>query len=223
MKPSTPINIEKLAEELRSHLNINFASYLLNGLRHGFDAMVKCETWETKECKNNFSARSQPEIVSELIQKECDKGFVYGPFKSPPFQNCRLSPLGVATGKYSDKKRLILDLSSPHNDTCVSVNDMIDKTDCSMSYVKIDDAIRIILKCGKGSKLCKFDISDAFKIVLISLHSGLCFVLNGTLCTICMLDLLLDAVPAPTFLTTFRKRFDILQRETTRLCISCIY
>ena len=89
---------------------------------------------------------------------------MYGSFKSPPFQNCRVSPLGVATGKYSDKKRLILDLSSPHNDTCVSVNDMIDKTDCSMSYVKIDNAMCIILKCGKGSKLCKFDISDAFKI-----------------------------------------------------------
>lgn len=164
MKPSTPINIEKLAEELRSHPDINFVSYLLHGLQHGFDAMVKCETWKTKECKNNFSARSQPEIVSELIQKECEKGFVYGPFKSPPFQNCSVSPLGVATGKYSDKKRLILDLSSPHNDTCISVNDMIDKTDCSMSYVKIDDAIRIILKCGNDSKLCKFDISDAFKI-----------------------------------------------------------
>jgi hypothetical protein len=39
---------------------------------------------------------------------------------------------------------LILDLSSTHNDTCFSVNDMIDMTDCSMSYVKIDDAIRII-------------------------------------------------------------------------------
>jgi hypothetical protein len=96
MKPSTPINIEKLEEELLSHPDINFASYLLNGLRHGFDAMVKCETWETKECKNNFSARSEPEIVSELIQKECEKGFVYGSFKSPPFQNCRVSPLGVA-------------------------------------------------------------------------------------------------------------------------------
>ena len=59
---------------------------------------------------------------------------------------------------------MILDLSSPHNDACVTVNDMIDKTDCSMSCVKIGDAIRIILKCGKGSKLCKFDISDAFKI-----------------------------------------------------------
>jgi hypothetical protein len=85
MKLSTPINIEKLAEELRSHPDINFAYYLLNGLRHGFDVMVKCETWETKEFTNNVSARSQPEIVSELTQTECEKGFVYGPFKSPLF------------------------------------------------------------------------------------------------------------------------------------------
>ena len=41
---------------------------------------------------------------------------------------------------------------------------MIDKNECSMSYVKIDDAIKIILRCGKNSQLCKFDISDAFKI-----------------------------------------------------------
>ncbi|CAG2195331.1 unnamed protein product [Mytilus edulis] len=41
---------------------------------------------------------------------------------------------------------------------------MIDKEECSMSYVKIDDAIRIILKLGRNSTLCKYDISDAFKI-----------------------------------------------------------
>jgi hypothetical protein len=34
-----------------------------------------------------------------------------------------------------------------------------------MSYVKIDDAIKIIMSLGKGSFLCKFDISDAFKII----------------------------------------------------------
>ncbi|VDI05554.1 Hypothetical predicted protein [Mytilus galloprovincialis] len=136
MKASTPINIEKLEHELQNHPDINFRSYLINGLRNGFDSMVKYDTWDTKVCKNNYSARSQSTVVSDLIKKECEKGFV-------------VSPLGVATGKYSDKKRLILDLSSPHNDECLSVNDMIDKSDCSMSYVKIDDAIRIISKCGR--------------------------------------------------------------------------
>ena len=36
-----------------------------------------------------------------------------------------------------------------------------------MHYVKIDDAIKIIQKYGKNSLLCKFDISDAFKIIPI--------------------------------------------------------
>jgi hypothetical protein len=47
-------------------------------------------------------------------------------------------------GKYSKKKRLILDLFAPHNDTDLSIHELIDKAQCSMSYVKIDDAIKII-------------------------------------------------------------------------------
>jgi hypothetical protein len=64
--------------------------------------------------------------------------------KIPSFDNYRVSPIGVAEGKYSKKKRLILDLSAPNNDTDLSINDLIDKAQCSMSYVEIDDAIQII-------------------------------------------------------------------------------
>ena len=81
-----------------------------------------------------------------------------------PFEHFRVSPLGLAEGKYSKKKRLILDLSAPHNEDINSVNDLIDKEQCSMQYVKVDDAIKIICKYGKGTKLCKFDIQNAFKI-----------------------------------------------------------
>ena len=123
----------------------------------------------TKECRNSLSAKSHPEITTNLLSKEVEKGYMYGPFPSPPFQNYRVSPIGIAEGKYSDKKRLILDLSSPYNnDKHMSINDLIDKSDCSMSYVKIDDAIDIILRLGRNSWLCKFDISDAFKICPIS-------------------------------------------------------
>jgi hypothetical protein len=44
------------------------------------------------------------------------KGYIKGPFDAPPFSAYRVSPIGIAEGKYSDKKCLILDLSSPHND-----------------------------------------------------------------------------------------------------------
>ena len=41
----------------------------------------------TFQCRNNISARSQPAIVKDLIDKECEKGFLPGPFKIPPFKN----------------------------------------------------------------------------------------------------------------------------------------
>ena len=47
------------------------------------------------------------EIVQQLLESEIENGFLYGPFDEPPFKNYRVSPLGVVTGKYSGKKRLI--------------------------------------------------------------------------------------------------------------------
>jgi hypothetical protein len=52
----------------------------------------------SKECKNNLSARVQETVVSELIDKELQKGFIYGPFTQPPFDNYHISPIGVAEG-----------------------------------------------------------------------------------------------------------------------------
>ena len=56
---------------------------------------------------------------------------------------------GLVTHKYSGKKRLIVDLSSPRDNNDVpSLNDMIDKQMCSLSCVTIDDAIDIIKPFG---------------------------------------------------------------------------
>uniref|UniRef100_A0ABM0MQ02 Uncharacterized protein LOC102800980 n=1 Tax=Saccoglossus kowalevskii TaxID=10224 RepID=A0ABM0MQ02_SACKO len=113
-----------------------------------------------------------PEIVTSIIDNEVKKGFLIGPFVSPPFEHYRCSPIGIVDKKYSNKKRLIVDLSSPHDaaDT-PSINDLINKEDFSLSYVTIDDAILAINKAGKGAKLCKTDIADAFK--LMPIHASL--------------------------------------------------
>ena len=124
------------------------------------------------ECKNLLSARSQIEITTKLIESEVQKGFLVGPFNKMPFDIYRVNPVGIAEGKYSKKKHLIVDLSAPHNDqdhTCL--NELINKEDFSLNYVTIDHAIDIIKKTGKGSWLCKTDISDAFK--LIPIHPSL--------------------------------------------------
>ena len=115
-----------------------------------------------------LSARRNPSDVQELIEIECEQGFLHGPFSEPPFDKYRVSPLGLAVGKYSRKKRLIIDLSSSHDDPLnSSINDLIDKDSCRLTYVKIDDAIRAIQHYGRNALFCKVNISNAFKIMPI--------------------------------------------------------
>lgn len=149
---------------MRNYPESEFVEYLCTGLERGFDTKVSITDLPTFECKNNFSARSQPLVVKELIDKERAKGFLSGPYQKPPFSKFRVSPLSISEGRYSKKKRLVLDLSAPHDDhDNSSINDLINKDECSMSYVRIDDAINIIKRLGRFTLLSKYDIESAFK------------------------------------------------------------
>lgn len=155
--------------------------YLLCGFKEGFDTKVDLNGSEIliKECKNLRSAIDNATDVDRLIQDEVSKGFLSGPFQKLPFPTYRVSPIGVAQGKYSLKKRLIVDLSAPHKTgKHPSINSLIDKEACSLTYVKIDDAIKQIVKCGIGAKMCKTDISDAFKIIPIKAAQQHLFCIN---------------------------------------------
>ncbi|CAM4460001.1 unnamed protein product [Leuciscus chuanchicus] len=77
------------------------------------------------------------------------------------------SPIGIATRKYSGKKRLIIDLSSPHGSHIPSINSIIPAPDFSMKYASIDQAITLIRKAGHGARLSKADITSAFKVLPI--------------------------------------------------------
>jgi hypothetical protein len=161
---TTPIDVDMLERELLTHPDRAFANNLCYSLRFGFDTLVSDVNIPTFECRNLRSALNDRVTVDELIQDELVKGYLLGPFTTPPFPTYRVSPLGVATHKYSGKKRLILDLSSPHSASeHSSINDLIDKDACSLSYVTVDDAIRLTQKLGKNTIYCAFDLMDAFK------------------------------------------------------------
>lgn len=169
MPVSTPVNSDVLELYLVMHPDRVFVNYLIHGLRNGFHTKVSKVDLPTKECKNLLSARQQPNVVDSIIESEVRKGFLQGPYTNSPFSFYRVSPIGIAEGRYSGKQRLIVDLSAPHNDPeHDSINSLIDKNECSMSYVRIDDAIKYIVLYGKGTQMCKFDISDAFKLIPIS-------------------------------------------------------
>ncbi|VDI56854.1 Hypothetical predicted protein [Mytilus galloprovincialis] len=167
---STPIVISNLVHELENHPNKEFKNYLVSGLSQGFSTGIT--TLPSKsiiECKNLRSALSQPTHVLKLIETEVEKGYLEGPFDFIPFTHYRINPIGVAEGKYNKKKRLIVDLSAPHEDPKnPSLNELIDKDEFSLQYVSIDDAIRTIKSLGFKSWLLKTDIADAFKVMPLS-------------------------------------------------------
>ena len=157
--------------ELRQHPDREFVENLVSGIQQGFDTGIRHVPAGIFECQNLLSARKDSSFVTDTLKQEVESGHIVGPFTSPPFEEYRVSPIGVAEHKFSKKKRLILDLSSPHdsNDT-PSINDCISSSEYSMKFVKIDDAIRIIQFLGKGAWLTKFDIKNAFRILPIAPH-----------------------------------------------------
>ena len=75
----------------------------------------------------------------------------------------QISPIGIIPKRNRPKKwRLIVDLSSPDGQ---SVNDGMDRAQCSIKYASIDDVVQLIRGLGEGSLLAKLDLKDAYRIV----------------------------------------------------------
>lgn len=65
---------------------MEFASYILEGFIHGFDTKVANSDVGIQECKNLLSALRNQAAVDELLSTEVEKGFLFGPYKTPPFK-----------------------------------------------------------------------------------------------------------------------------------------
>ena len=75
----------------------------------------------------------------------------------------RKNPIGIIPKPLQPGKfRLIVDLSSPVGG---SVNDGIDRNLCSLQYVSVDQAARLVAACGKGALMAKTDLCSAYRQV----------------------------------------------------------
>lgn len=158
--------------DLESHPDRGFVSYLINGIKYGFDPGLDSHPADSFQCRNLLSATKNSDFVASALADEVASGHIIGPLESLPFNNFRISPIGVATRKFTGKQRLILDLSAPHDSEEISsINDLISKEDFSLKYVTIDDAINIICDLGEGALLTKFDIKNAFRILPLAPES----------------------------------------------------
>ena len=153
--PISPVNTEKLEEELAGYPDPELADYLIERFIYGFDIGYSGKRFPLRS-KNLHSAPSNASAVTEAISKELSRGHVAGPLTKAPFENLHCSPLG-AVPKKDGSYHLIIDLSSPPGR---SINEGISKDDYSIVFSRFDDAVTM----GIGALMVKVDIKHAFHI-----------------------------------------------------------
>lgn len=111
------------------------------------------------------SAYEQADIIDRQLSKDCEQGFMLGPFQLPAMPHVHTNRIGVIPKRHQPGKwRIIVDLSYTSGK---SVNDGIQKDLCSLSYTKVDEIVDSILRLGRGSLLAKIDVRSAFRIIPI--------------------------------------------------------
>ena len=111
---------------------------MINGFINGLETGLSRLPERPFECRYFQSANSYPESTSEMIETELCKGYIIGPYDAITFSQYSINHLGIAVKKYSGKKRLIVDMSPPHdNDIHPSLDELISKEEISLFYFTI--------------------------------------------------------------------------------------
>ena len=111
---------------------------------------------------NAKSALEHGEVLTDTFATWIKKGFVAGPFDSPPLPGFRVNPLGAVVR--NRKVRPILNMSGPKNK---SFNDNVDRDKLERLHMGTAKQFGTALKAaGKDAVFSKFDIQDAYKLIL---------------------------------------------------------
>ena len=137
----------------------------LHQLHHqGYTVGIPDRTKEMVPSKRNMqSALQNTEVIEEYLLLEVAKGNIRGPFMPGSIQPLHINQFGVIPKRHQPGKwRLITDLSYPEGR---SVNDAIDKSICSLSYISVRDVANTAVALGRGALIAKTDIKAAYRLV----------------------------------------------------------
>ena len=156
----TPLKAGSFSLQLRAHPDRAFAHAVVSDIQRGA-CIGYIGSRSTLRARNLRSATINPDVISEVLHKECAAGHMAGPYDCPPcpkFQSSRV----VLVPKKSGKMRMITHLSAPAGR---SINDFIPKALYSLQYTLVDDAIAIIRNYGLGALMANTDVKQAFRLI----------------------------------------------------------
>ena len=160
----TPINIVNLKKYLLEYDKVDDAMLLMQGFSEGF-RLQYTGSRVSVDAKNLISAEVHKTETLIKLRKEVELGRMLGPFKNKPISTLRISPIGLVEKPDNGGWRLITHLSFPSGN---SVNDFIDEEFCKVKYSSFDNVVEMISSLGKGAKIAKIDIRQAFRLLKIN-------------------------------------------------------
>jgi len=157
---SSSFNARTWLRALQLHPDDEFVHRIVDGISWGRSLNFTGDRMAPRLCKNRKKASLYATELETRIEKERTSGFRSGPFKSTlPLFNLKCHPRSAAVKHFSDKVRLVIDMSDPHDGSSVNAN----CPDVDLHYVKLEHIGSVIKKLGRGTVLFKFDVVAAFK------------------------------------------------------------
>ena len=166
---STPINVKKFEDFINtnssswSYQQKAIAKKAVKTLKFGSKICFKKNLKVNHSNHNGKSALKHGKLITDTIATWVKKGYVIGPFSSPPFEDLHISPLMATEQK--TKVRPILNLSAPVG---FSLNDSVNKIGIrklTMSSAK--KFSQTLLQLGRNAVFAKSDLVDAYKLIPI--------------------------------------------------------
>ena len=150
-------------QALAEHPDRDFATYVLNGIEHGFRVGFAQGNPLSSARRNMHSVALHPSVVDSYIRSETQEGRILGPFPPGHIQGLHVNRMGVIPkGHTPGRWRLITDLSYLEGN---SVNDGIQAEWCSLKYTSTEVVAEAAQRLGKGALLAKLDIKSAYRLV----------------------------------------------------------
>ncbi len=162
-----PLSYEGFRQGLSDCPDTSLVQYVLdsieNGVRLGsLEGTIDADLYH---CKNGWAVQGREVELCTIMQEEVAKGHKSGPFRSPPFDQFKCSPVSFVPKHDSGKVQLIHNLSQPFGGR--SVNVLISPEEVAVQYQKFEDFIGMVSATGLGAELDKFDLTNAYKLVLV--------------------------------------------------------
>ena len=152
-----PLKIERWKAWLKNHSDTTYVKTLVGILRKGAKIGYRGSPLNHRN-KNHFSALSAPDILTADLQKQLQQNrLAMINMNSEPQFVC--SPLRLVS-KHDDGWRRIHDLFFPYG---CSVNDGISQAWDALKYTTFDEAVDALLQQGRGARLVKRDLKNAFR------------------------------------------------------------